>query len=119
MNTLSNQVQLIGNLGKDPELITFDSGNSVCKFSLATNETYKDREGNKVQNTDWHNILVWGKRGEFLADVLKKGSSVAIAGKITSRSYDDKSGNKRYITEIITNDFLLLDKKEDKNEKAA
>ncbi len=115
MNTLSNQVQLIGNLGKDPELLTFENGNALCKFSLATNEYYKDREGNKVQNTDWHNIVVWGKRGEFLADVLKKGSSIALAGKITNRSYEGKEGGKRYITEIVVNDFMLLDKREEEH----
>ncbi len=111
MNTLSNQVQLIGNLGKDPELRTFENGGSVCRFSLATNEVYKNREGEKVQNTDWHNIVVWGNRGEFLAKVLKKGSSIAINGKLTSRSYEAKDGSLKYITEIVTNDFLLLDKK--------
>lgn len=111
MYNLSNQVQLIGNLGNDPELRTFESGNTVCNFRLATNEYYKNRDGEKVQTTDWHNIVAWGKKGEFMAKLLKKGSSVAISGKIANRSYEAKDGSTRYITEIITNDFLLLDKK--------
>lgn len=115
MNNLSNQVQLIGRLGKDPELRTFDNGRALCSFSLATNEYYKNREGEKVQNTDWHNIVAWGKRAEFMAQLLKKGANVAIGGKLTNRSYEAKDGSTKFITEIVVNDFMLLDKKGEEN----
>lgn len=112
MNSLSNNVQLIGNLGKDPILTTFDNGNKLVKFSLATTDYYKDKSGEKVQDTQWHNLIAWGKIAELMDQILSKGSRVIVQGKLVSRSYDDKEGNKRYVTEIVARDFVSLSKKE-------
>lgn len=108
MSTLKNKVQLIGNLGKTPEILNLDSGKKLAKFNLATNESYKNSNGEKVIDTQWHNVIAWGKSADIVEMLLVKGSEVAIEGKITSRSYDDKDGNKRYITEIVCNELLLL-----------
>lgn len=108
MNALKNRVQLIGNLGKDPECKELDGGRKVAKFSIATNDSYKDKEGNKVEETQWHNVVAWGKTAEIAEKYLTKGKEVAVEGKLTSRSYDDKDGNKRYITEVIINEILML-----------
>ncbi len=111
MNTLRNKVQLIGNLGNAPEIITLDSGKKLAKFSIATNESYKNAQGEKVQDTQWHNIIAWNKTAEFVEKYLEKGKEIAIEGKLTTRSYDDKDGNKRYITEIICSELLMLGSK--------
>lgn len=111
MNTLSNQVQLIGNLGQDPEMKTFDNGNKMCRFSLATNEYYRDSDGEKQQRTDWHTVVAWGAISENVAKVLKKGDKAAVSGKLKSRSYEDQEGNTRYVTEIVAEDFLKLNPK--------
>lgn len=111
MNTLRNKVQLIGNLGNDPEIITLDSGKKLAKFSIATNETYKNAKGEKVQDTQWHNIIAWNKTAEIVEKYLDKGKEVAIEGKLTTRSYEDKEGNKRYITEVICHELLMLGSK--------
>ncbi|REE83802.1 single-strand DNA-binding protein [Lutibacter oceani] len=108
MNTLRNKVQLIGHLGNKPEIITLDNGKKLAKFSLATNETYKNASGEKVTNTDWHNLIAWNKTAEIAEQYLEKGREIAIEGKLTTRSYDDKDGNKRYITEVVINELLLL-----------
>ena len=108
MNTLRNKVQLIGNLGNNPEIIALDSGKKIAKFSLATNETYKNAQGEKVTETEWHNIIAWNKTAEIVEKYLEKGKEVAIEGKLANRSYDDKEGNKRYITEIVCNELLML-----------
>jgi len=108
MNTLRNKVQLIGNLGNNPEIITLDSGKKLAKFSIATNESYKNTQGEKVTNTEWHNVVAWNKTAEIIEKYLEKGSEIAIEGKLTSRSYDDKDGNKRYITEVVCNELLML-----------
>jgi single-strand DNA-binding protein len=112
MNALRNKVQLIGNLGTNPEVKTLDGGRKVAKFTLATNETYKNQQGEKVQDTQWHNIVAWGKTAEIMEQLLTKGKEVMVEGKLTNRSYDDKEGNKRYITEIVANEFLLMTPKE-------
>ncbi|PHS52860.1 MAG: single-stranded DNA-binding protein [Lutibacter sp.] len=112
MNTLRNKVQLIGNLGNNPEIITLDSGKKLAKFSIATNETYKNAEGEKITETQWHNVIAWNKTAEIIENYLEKGKEVAIEGKLTSRSYDDKEGNKRYITEIVVNELLMLGSKQ-------
>ena len=112
MNTLRNKVQLIGNLGNSPEIITLDSGKKLAKFSLATNESYKNAEGEKVTETQWHNLIAWGKTAEIVEKYLEKGKEIAIEGKLTSRSYDDKDGNKRYITEVVVNELLMLGNKQ-------
>ena len=107
---LRNQVQLIGNLGLDPEVKHLESGKTLAKISLATNESYTDSKGEKVQNTQWHNIVAWGKTATIVEKYLKKGNEIAIKGKLTHRSYDDKDGNKRYMTEVVANEILMLDK---------
>ena len=112
MNALKNRVQLIGHLGNDPEVKTFDGGRTMAKFSIATNETYKKEGGEKVTETQWHNIVAWNGTAKIVEKLLKKGSEVALEGKLTSRSYDDKEGNKRYITEVVANEILLLKSKE-------
>ncbi|SFS42757.1 single-stranded DNA-binding protein [Lutibacter maritimus] len=111
MNTLRNKVQLIGNLGNKPEIITLDSGKKLAKFSMATNETYKNAQGEKVTETQWHNIVAWNKTAEIAAQYLEKGREIAIEGKLTSRSYDDVNGVKKYITEIVVSEMLLLGNK--------
>ncbi|UMB53158.1 single-stranded DNA-binding protein [Lutibacter sp. A64] len=108
MSTLRNKVQLIGNLGNNPEIITLESGKKLAKFSIATNETYKNAQGEKVTNTEWHNLVAWGKTAEIVEKYLEKGKEIAIEGKLTSRTYDDKDGNKRYITEVVVTELLLL-----------
>lgn len=110
MNSLRNKVQLIGNLGNDPEMVILENGNKLAKFSIATNETYKNSEGEKVTDTQWHNIVAWGKTAEIVENYLVKGKEVAIEGKLTSRSYETKEGDKRYITEIKCNELLMLGK---------
>ena len=108
MSTLRNKVQLIGNLGNDPEIITMDSGKKLAKFSIATNETYKNQQGERVTDTQWHNVIAWGKTAEIIEEYVTKGKEVAVEGKLTTRSYDDKEGNKRYTTEVVCNELLML-----------
>ena len=110
MNTIKNKVQLIGNLGQDPEITNFESGKILAKFSIATNESYKNAQGEKVTDTQWHNVVAWGKTAEIIEKFVTKGKEIAIEGKLTSRSYDDKDGQKRYITEIVCNELLMLSK---------
>ncbi|HUH50708.1 MAG TPA: single-stranded DNA-binding protein [Flavobacterium sp.] len=110
MNALRNKVQLIGRLGQDPEIINFADGNKMAKFSLATDESYKDKSGNKVERTEWHNIVVKGGLVKVVETYVTKGKEIAIEGRLSSRSYDDKEGNKRYITEITCNELLMLGK---------
>ncbi len=111
MSTLRNKVQLIGNLGNSPEIITMESGKKLAKFSIATNETYKNAQGEKVTDTQWTNIVAWNKTAEIVEKYLEKGNQIAIEGKLTTRSYDDKDGNKRYITEVVCNELLMLGSK--------
>ena len=108
MNALRNKVQSIGNLGNNPEVITLDSGKKLAKFSIATNESYKNANGEKVTDTQWHNVIAWNKTAEIVEKYLTKGSEVAVEGKLTSRSYEDKEGIKKYITEIVVNELLML-----------
>jgi len=108
MSTLRNKVQLIGNLGNNPEIITLESGKKLAKISIATNETYKNAQGEKVTDTQWHNVVAWTKTAEIIEKYLQKGSEVAVEGKLTSRSYEDKDGTKKYITEIVCNELLML-----------
>ena len=104
-----NKVILIGNLGKDPEVKYTPSGTAMAKFSLATNERYKDKAGEWQDRTEWHNIVAWQRTAEIAGEYLKKGRSVYIEGRIQTRSWDDKaSGQKKYITEIVANDLVLL-----------
>jgi single-strand DNA-binding protein len=111
MNNLRNKVQLIGNLGQTPEIVTFDNGNKLAKWTMATNEIYKNAKGEKVTDTQWHNIVAWGKVAEIVEQYVEKGQEIAVEGKIVNRSYDSKEGEKRYRTEIQVNDLLLLGSK--------
>ena len=108
MNTLRNKVQLIGNLGNDPEIITLDSGKKLAKFSIATNESYKNTMGEKVTDTQWHNVIAWNKTAEIIEKYVTKGNEIAIEGKLTSRSYESKEAEKKYITEVVCNELLML-----------
>jgi single-strand DNA-binding protein len=110
MNTLRNKVQLIGNLGNDPEIITLDSGKKLAKFSLATNEYYKDADGQKQTKTEWHNLVAWNKTAELIENYVTKGKEIAIEGKLTNRTWDDKEGNKRYTTEVVVSEVVLFGK---------
>ncbi len=110
MNTLRNKVQLIGNLGNDPEIINLESGKTLAKFAIATNESYTNAKGEKIIDTQWHNVVAWGKTAQIIEKYVTKGKEVAIEGKLTSRSYDDKDGNKRYITEVVCNELLMFGK---------
>lgn len=109
---MKNRVQLIGHLGQNPEIKNFDNGNKMAKMSIATNETYKNNQGEYVQETQWHNIIAWGKVAEVAEKILKKGSEVIAEGKLIHRNYTDKDGAKKYITEVQLNNILLLDKKD-------
>lgn len=115
MSTLKNKVQLIGNVGNEPEIMNLDSGKKVAKFSIATNEFYKNSNGEKEQNTQWHNVVAWGKIAEIIEEYVGKGKEVAIEGKLTSRSYETKEGEKRYVTEVVANEILLMGIKGDDN----
>ena len=110
MSTLRNKVQLIGHLGNDPEIINLESGKTLAKFSIATNESYKNAKGEKVTDTQWHNIVAWGKTAEIIEKFVTKGKEVAVEGKLTTRSWEDKDGVKRYTTEVVCNELLMLGK---------
>lgn len=108
-----NKVMLIGRLGKDPEERTLESGTVMAKFSLATNEVFKNRDGNKTEHTEWHNVVVWRRQAEVAVQYLKTGSLIYLEGRIRTRSWDDADGNKKYMTEIHADNFQMLDKKDD------
>ena len=110
MNNLRNNVQLIGNLGVDPEVKELGKGRKMARIALATQETYKNNKGERITDTQWHNLIAWGKTAEIAEKYLKKGNEVAVSGKIQSRNFEDKEGKKRYITEIVINDLLMLRK---------
>ena len=110
MNTLRNKVQLIGNLGNDPEIINLESGKTLAKFAIATNDSYTNTKGEKITDTQWHNVVAWGKTAKIIEKYVAKGKEVAVEGKLTSRSYEDKDGNKRYITEVVCSELLMLGK---------
>ncbi len=102
-----NRVMLLGNLGADPELRMTNGGQAVLKLRLATSETYLDRNKVRQERTEWHSVIVWGKRGEALAKILTKGSRIFVEGGLRTSSYDDKDGNKRYKTEVVANNIIL------------
>lgn len=108
MNTLRNKVQLIGNLGQNPEVRTFDNGKAMARFSLATADSYRDASGKKITETQWHNLVAWGNLAKLVEKYLVKGSEVAVEGKLTHRSYDDKEGKKCFFTEIVMNEMVML-----------
>ena len=111
MSNLRNNVQLIGRLGKSPEVKQLESGRFVANVSIATNDIYKNAKGEKVIETQWHNLVAWGKNAENFQKILNKGDEVAIQGKLTHRSYEDKDGITRYVTEIVVNEFVKLSNK--------
>lgn len=108
MNTMRNKVQLIGNLGQNPEIKTFDNGKALAKFSLATTDSYRDASGKKITETQWHNIVAWGNLAKTAEKFLIKGSEVAVEGKLMHKAYEDKEGKKRYYSEIVLNEMVLL-----------
>ena len=110
MNAMKNKVQLIGHVGQEPEIKTFDGGKKVANITIATNDYYINDKGEKVEQTEWHRVTAWGKVADIIEKYVEKGKEVAIEGKLTHRSYDDKDGVKRYITEVVVNDILLLGK---------
>ena len=110
MNAMKNKVQLIGNVGQEPEVKTIGEGKKVANITIATNDYYFNDKGDKVEQTEWHRVVAWGKVADIIEKYVTKGKEIAIEGKLTHRSYDDKDGIKRYITEIVANDILLLGK---------
>ncbi len=110
MNALRNSVRLLGHLGEDPKVKKLESGKVVANFSLATNEVYRDSRGEKQNETTWHRMVAWGKQAEIAEKYLKKGSEISIEGKLANRSWEDKEGEKHYITEVVINSLLMLDK---------
>lgn len=111
MYALKNKVQLIGNLGNAPEVRTLDGGKKMARFSVATNESYRNAKGEKITETQWHNLVAWGKVAEIVEKYLVKGKEVMIEGKLINRSYNDKEGNKKFITEVQVNEILMLGEK--------
>ena len=111
MYALKNKVQLIGNLGNAPEVRTTETGKKLVKFTIATNETYRNASGEKVKETQWHNLIAWGNIADIAEKYLLKGTEVAIEGKLIHRNYTDKEGVKKFITEIQVNELLLLSSK--------
>ncbi|MFP4092690.1 MAG: single-stranded DNA-binding protein [Cyclobacteriaceae bacterium] len=109
---MKNRVQLIGNLGAAPEVRNLNSGKKVAQFSLATSESYKNAAGERVQETQWHQVVAWNKLADIAESYLDRGRRVAVEGKLVYRSYEDKNGVKRYVTEIVATDILMLDKKD-------
>jgi single-strand DNA-binding protein len=108
MNNLRNKVQLIGNVGQTPEIISFDNGNKLAKITVATNERFKNAKGEQQTNTMWHNLIAWGKTADIIESYLKKGQEVAIEGKLVHETYDAKDGSKRYATKIQISDLVML-----------
>jgi single-strand DNA-binding protein len=111
MYALKNKVQLIGNLGNAPEIKNTENGKKLARFSIATNENYRNAKGEKVTETTWHNLIAWGKLADLAEKFLLKGTEVVIEGKLINRSYTDKDGNKKYIIEVQVNELLLLNPK--------
>lgn len=110
MNALRNRVQLIGNVGQEPEIKNLEGGKKLAKITLATNESYYNDKKEKVTDTQWHTVTAWGKTAELIENYVTKGKEIAIEGKLSYRSWEDKNGEKRYSTEIIANELLLLGK---------
>ncbi len=114
-----NKVILIGRLGKDPDVRHLEGGSTVANFTLATSETYKDKAGNRQELTEWHNIVVWRRQAEIAEQYLHKGSLIYLEGRLRTRSWEDKDGNKRYTTEVEAQTFKMLDRKSDQEPASA
>jgi len=110
MNAMKNTVQLIGNVGNDPEIKNFDGGKKLANLTIATKDSYKNDKGEKVETTEWHRVTAWGATADIIEKYVTKGLQIAVEGKLTHRSYDDKNGEKRYVTEVLVNEVLLLGK---------
>jgi single-strand DNA-binding protein len=110
MNQVKNKVQLIGHLGQDPDIKTFENDKKVANMSLATSEQYKNAQGEKVTETQWHSVVAWGKLAEIAEKYLVKGTEVVVEGKLVNKNYTDKQGIKRYVTEVQANELLILTK---------
>lgn len=108
MSTLRNSVRLIGRVGNNPEVKNFDGGKKVATLTLATNEIYYNDKNEKIETTQWHSLVAWGKVAEIIEKFVEKGKEIAIEGKLTYRNYEDKDGNKRYVTEIVMNEIVLF-----------
>ncbi len=111
MSTIKNHVQLIGNVGQEPTITNLESGKKVARFSLATNENYKDNQGEKQTDTNWHTIVGWGKTAEIIEKYTEKGKEIAVVGKLKTRSYTTSEGDQRYVTEVVANEILLMGNK--------
>lgn len=114
MSTIKNHVQLIGNVGQEPTITKLESGKKVARFSVATNENYKDAKGEKQTDTNWHTVVAWGKTAEIVENYVVKGKEVGIVGKLKTRTYTTDDGNQRYVTEVVADEILLLGSKNDK-----
>ncbi|MDA3941931.1 MAG: single-stranded DNA-binding protein [Bacteroidetes bacterium] len=112
MTTLNNTVQLIGRAGLDPEIKSFDKDRKMARFSIATNSYYYNQKGERVEDTQWHQVIAWGKTAEVVEKIVKKGREIAVSGKLTNRNWDDKDGNKRYATEVEINHIIAFGKSE-------
>lgn len=112
MKTLRNKVMLIGNAGNQPEIKTFDNNRKMARLSLATSDYFKNAKGERTTETTWHTLVGWGTTAELMERLIQKGTQVAIEGKLVNRSYNDKDGNKKYVTEIQVNDFVLVGSKQ-------
>ena len=110
MSNFRNRVQLVGHLGQDPEIKTLENGSKVASFSIATNDSYTTTKGDKVENTEWHNVVVWGKLADVVENYASKGKEIAVVGKLTHRSYETKEGEKRYVTEVKASEIQLFGK---------
>lgn len=108
MSTLKNQVQLIGNVGQEPQVTVLENGKKVARISLATNENFKNSKGERQTNTDWHQLVAWGKVASLIEEYVFTGKEIAVQGKLSSRSYEDKEGIKRHVTEVIVSEILFL-----------
>ncbi|WP_339714470.1 single-stranded DNA-binding protein [uncultured Kriegella sp.] len=114
MSTLKNHVQLIGNVGQEPTITNLESGKKVARFSLATNEYFKDAKGEKQTDTNWHTVVAWGKTAEIIEKFVSKGKELGVTGKLKTRTYTTDDGNERYVTEVEANEILLLGSKNEK-----
>ena len=114
MRNLVNRVQLIGHLGKDVEAIDLGAGKRLAKATIATNSAYVNKQGDRVENTEWHNLTAWGKTAELMTALGTKGAKMAIVGKLSTRSYEDKQGVKKYATEIVVDEFMVMNQKAQK-----
>ncbi len=117
MNQLKNRVQLIGHLGKDPQVRQLEQDKKVAQFSLATSESYKNAQGEQVTDTQWHQVVCWGRLADLAEQYLQKGKQIALEGKLSYRSYEDKQGVKRFVTEVVASELLMLGKKEDSDQQ--